>query len=138
MPPGRQKALIIPICYTCYWFQNSLQTPLNPYLRYSSDLTDPKCHKSNWHPALIGCLAKSGQDQHELAKPYFIFKSLFLTRNIVSTRGKYPWQEHFKSPQTHPPLFKIWEWKLSPPAESGRLILWIVCYFLSYYGWSVN
>ena len=49
--PGRQKGLIIPTYYVSliknlYWLQNSLQTLLSSKLRYSCDLTEPKCHKT--------------------------------------------------------------------------------------------
>ena len=51
-----------------------------------------------------------------------------MTRNIVSPRGKYPWQELIKTPPgSHffydPPLFKTWDWKLPPspplPQQKG-------------------
>ena len=66
----------------------------------------------------------------EPSKPCFIFKSLFFFWQDLP--GKYTWQELFKSPPgtqffpDPPPFFKIWDWKLSTPAErgGGRLILW--------------
>ena len=59
------------------------------------------------------------------SKPNFIFKSLFLTRNIVSPLppGKYSWQELFKSTQAliffWYPISKIWDWKPSPQQKRG-------------------
>ena len=46
-------------------------------------------------------MTKTGQDQHLTLSPqgYILFWSLFLTRNIVSPPGKYPWHELFKSLQ---------------------------------------
>ena len=58
-----------------------------------------------------------------LKKPYFIFKSIFLTRNIVRPQVNIDGRELFKSPQalifSWSTLSKIWDWKLLPPAERG-------------------
>ena len=57
----------------------------------------------------------------ELSKPYLIFKSIFfLTRNIVSPPGKYPWQNSFNPPRhlffsDHP--FSKYGTESCPPAE---------------------
>ena len=59
----------------------------------------------------------------EPSKPYFIFKSLFLARSIVSPPANYPWQELFKPPQT---LIFFWSPSLQnlglqvvPPSRKG-------------------
>ena len=81
---------------------------------------------------LIGCLAKTGQDQYLKLSPqsYILFSKVFLTRNIVRPPGKYKWQGLFMSPRHSvfwppPPLLKIWDSKLCPSwvGEGGLILL---------------
>ena len=85
-PHSRQKALIIPVCCTSlkqHLHKNSLQTLNKSCLRYSSDLTEPKCHKTkhycNW---LLNHSSPRSAIKIEPSKSYFILQSV-LTRNIV-------------------------------------------------------
>ena len=76
--------------------------------------------KMSQNEILIGCLAKTGQDQYLKLSPqsYILFSKVFLTRNIVRPPGKYPWQGLFMSPR-HSPFFKIWDSKLCPSWVGG-------------------
>ena len=103
-PPDRQKALTIPTCCTCLTkthtdFRTAYKHLLNSQLCYSSDLTEPKCHKT-----LIGCLAKTGLDQHmklscQTQSHILFLKVFFEKKHGKCPPDKYPWQELFKSPQ---------------------------------------
>ena len=81
---------------------------------------------------LFGCSAKTSQDWHLKIEPstsYFILLSLFLTGNILRPKGKSLWQDLFENSPGTPfffwsPLFKIWNWKLSPKQNGWGLILW--------------
>ena len=62
----------------------------------------------------------------EPSKPYFIFKSLFLTRNIVSPRANIHDRNSLRPspPPPHwlfsdPHLFKMQDWKWSLPSRKG-------------------
>ena len=71
---------------------------------------------------LIDCLAKTGQDQYLKLSPQkacFIFKNIFLTRNIVSSPQANIRGRNSVSPSRHsvfsdPPIFKTCNWKLTP------------------------
>ena len=51
---------------------------------------------------MIGCLAKTGQDQHLKLSPqsHILFYKVFLDKEHSEPPGKYLWKELFKSPQT--------------------------------------
>ena len=79
---------------------------------------------------LIGCFAKIGQDQHlKLGlQCHILFYKVFFNKGHSkppSRLPKYLWQELLKSPQALiyfsdlPPLFKIWNWKLSLGKKVG-------------------
>ena len=75
----------------------------------------------------------------EFSKPYFIFKSWFDKKHSKCPPGKYPWQELNKFLQalffSDPPLWKIWDWKLSPQ-QKGGLILWSSMQSIEYSNWN--
>ena len=78
------------------------------YIRYSRDLTN---------------MAKTGQDQHlKPSEPYFIFKRLFLTKNVVSPMANIH-SRNFKSPRYSyfcDPPFSKFETKVVHPSRKGR------------------
>ena len=88
--------ILISMCCKCLSITLIL---ISEHLDYSSDLTEPKYHKTK---QLVVWLKQANINIWNRALKYiFYFTKSLLTRSILSPTGKYLWQKLFFLPGTH-------------------------------------